>query len=328
MLKKIGYVVLGLILLLIFLGTIGVKRFNNQWFKETPNYLSYSGEWRPINFDWVEGTYGDIQEPHDIIKVIVRIEGFPYKLYMQFDTGAPSTVLYQNPLESLQDFGLQLEQITTDDKAYIKDFNFQIGQNNLKADLIRVVENYGQQITQNDTITPIKIGTIGTDLLDGKISAIDFKKQRISLFEDRPRWMGNLPAFVPFEFKGRRLLLPAAFESKKIKLFYDSGSSAFGLITSKAQYQKLTDPSVPEICYEANSWGNSIPICHKMTEKKFVIGKKELPLKRISYVDRYATFQSWLSPFTPIGGWLGNKAFTESILILDTKKQEFIIIEN
>jgi hypothetical protein len=34
-----------------------------------------------------------------------------------------------------------------------------------------------------------------------------------------------------------------------------------------------------------------------------------------------------MTPFTKIGGWLGNKPFVESTLILDTQKQAFMVIE-
>jgi len=42
----------------------------------------------------------------------------------------------------------------------------------------------------------------------------------------------------------------------------------------------------------------------------------------------YTPIQPLVTPFTRIGGWLGNQPFNESILILDTKTEEFIIVKN
>jgi len=52
----------------------------------------------------------------------------------------------------------------------------------------------------------------------------------------------------------------------------------------------------------------------------------DLNLKRVSYVDMYSSFQGLLSPFTRIGGWLGNKPFLEYSLIFDIEKEEFVVI--
>jgi hypothetical protein len=38
--------------------------------------------------------------------------------------------------------------------------------------------------------------------------------------------------------------------------------------------------------------------------------------------------QPFISPFTRIGGFLGNLPFVEITLILDTKTEEFLIIED
>jgi len=178
------------------------------------------------------------------------------------------------------------------------------------------------------SINPINIGTIGTDFMDGRITVIDFKKQTILFYKERPKWMKDLTNFQSFAFKGRRLMLPATINQKELKLFYDTGTSAFGLITTKDRFDAYTDKDSREINYDANSWGDAIPIRHKKTSKIMNIGNSNLSLKRISYVDKYANFQKFMTPFTNIGGWLGNKPFTNSTLIFDTKKEEFIVIEN
>ena len=58
------------------------------------------------------------------------------------------------------------------------------------------------------------------------------------------------------------------------------------------------------------------------------IGGSEVPLRRISYVDLYGNLQRFMTPFTRIGGFLGNKPFLESTLILDTKAEEFLVVDS
>jgi hypothetical protein len=41
----------------------------------------------------------------------------------------------------------------------------------------------------------------------------------------------------------------------------------------------------------------------------------------------YAPLQRFMTPFTRIGGWLGNKPFVDACLILDTQKEEFLVVE-
>jgi len=317
MLKKIVIALAILVVVLIIALKIGIQKFHNHWFKEKPNYLTVQFEPKPFPFIW--GKIDD--DPYGLMKVPVKIKGSPYKLYMQFDTGAPSTVILENPIKALE-----IEQIIEDETAFAKDIEFMIGENVVSASQMKIFPNYGSEITVGDTIQTYKLGTIGADFLENKISLIDFKNQQITLFEERPEWMDTLPEFKPFNFKGRRFMLPANLAGKKRDLFYDSGSSAFGLITHKGQYKKLTDKKDEEFVYDANSWGDKLPIRHKAASKKIQIGGAELDLKRVAYMDKYSWAQRLIAPFSKIGGWLGNLPFTDAMLILDTKKEEFLVI--
>ncbi|MEL6846173.1 MAG: hypothetical protein AAFP02_23440, partial [Bacteroidota bacterium] len=74
-----------------------------------------------------------------------------------------------------------------------------------------------------------------------------------------------------------------------------------------------------------NSHGNSIPVFHRRSDEEMIIGGKTLSLKRISYVQWNDEWQGFFSRFSSIGGWMGNKPFTESALVLDTKTGEFAV---
>ena len=139
--------------------------------------------------------------------------------------------------------------------------------------------------------------------------------------------MTTVSQFEPFDFTGRRFMLPCVIDNKTIELFYDSGSSAFGLITTKGRFSKYSENNVKEITYHASMHGDPIPIVHKPTEEVCKIGGVNLLLKRVSYIDMYSRFQGLLSPFTRIGGWLGNKPFLDYSLIFDIENKEFVVLK-
>lgn len=60
---------------------------------------------------------------------------------------------------------------------------------------------------------------------------------------------------------------------------------------------------------------------------QWIMGGLNVPLKRVCFADMYGPFQDMISPFTRIGGWLGNKPFTEHSLIFDAPQEEFVIVE-
>lgn len=328
LLKITGYTFLIIITLLIIGGFIGIRNFNNSLFKDRPNYLKYTSESKPIYFDWAGDSIGGIYESQASLIIPLKIEGLTHHFYMQFDTGSPNSYIYENGLNSLRAFGLEIKEVVKDEARYVENLDFILGDNHIKASMIMIYPNYGNSFVKNDTTSRIGIGTIGSDFIVNRITSIDFKNKKIQLFNERPKWITSLSGFKSFDFTGRRIMLPVTLDNKNYEFLYDSGTSAFGLITTKNRHDKYTEESTKEINYNANSWGNSIPIRSKVTDKLFSVGNENLELKRVSYVDMYSALQPLITPFTRIGGWLGNQPFNESTLILDTKTEEFIVVKD
>ncbi len=328
--KKLGYTLLIVLTLIISVGFCFIRKFNTSFFKEKSAYLEYTFETKPIHFDWVASSKGSdsYHEPQVAITFPVKIEGLAHKFHMQFDTGAPHSFIYENDLKSLRSIGVDIKEVKKGEERFVKQLDFMMDENHIKVSMIKILANYGHTFSVNDTISKIGIGTIGSDFISNRISAIDFKNQTLELFHQRPQWMEDLPEFKPFDYKGRRIMLPATIDGENYELLYDSGCSAFGLITTKNRFEKYSDKSTEAIAYSAKSWKSSIPITSKKSNQKFSIGNTELSLKRVSYVDMYTVFQPLVTPFTKIDGWLGNQPFNESILILDTKDEEFVVIKD
>jgi len=326
--KKIGYTVLVLLAIIIIGGFIGIRKFNNSLFKEKSNYLAYTYESKPIHFDWAGDSIGGHYETQTAMIIPLKIEGLTHHFYMQFDTGAPHSFIYEKDLNSLRTIGLDIKEVVKDEVRYVESLDFMLDDNHIKASMIKILPNHGNTFDKNDTILALSIGTLGSDFIVNRITAIDFKNKKIQLFDTRPEWMSALSGFKPFSFTGRRIMLPVTLNNKDYEFLYDSGCSAFGLITTKNRFDSYTEETTKEVNYDANSWGNGIPMRSKITNNTFTIGNANLSLKRVTYVDMYTSIQQLMTPFTRIGGWLGNQPFNESTLILDTKTEEFILIKD
>lgn len=324
--KKIGYSLLTILIITIIIGYIGIRKFNNALFKEKSNYLEYTSESKPIHFDWSGDSIGGIYETQAAMIIPLKIKGLAHHFYMQFDTGAPHSFIYGNDLKSLRAIGLDVKEVIKDEVRYVENLDFILDDNHIKASMIKIYPNYGHSFDKNDTISRIGIGTLGSDFIVNRITAIDFKNQKIQLYNERPEWISSLTDFKSFDFTGRRIMLPVTLDNKDYEFLYDSGCSAFGLITIKSRFDNYTEESTEQINYDAKSWESSIPIRSKVTEKLFSTGGVNLKLKRVSYVDMYTAMQPIIIPFTRVGGWLGNQPFNESTLIIDTKTEEFIVI--
>ncbi|MCR9245135.1 MAG: erythromycin esterase family protein [bacterium] len=323
--RKALYVLFGLLLFLVVSAVGGMVYIKSWWFQERPNTLAFVGELHTIPFEWTATTDNGHTEPHAATLIPVTLPGLQKKFYMQFDTGSPYTFVRSGALESLRQRGHAHEVRVEEDRSVVERLELDVGGN-------RVVLNSGHVLERTATIDwedPDSIailGSFGTDLLAEKVCAIDFPAQQLQLYRTRPESLTALGEFVPFDFSGRRIMLPSTIAGTEQDVFYDSGCSAFGLLTSKYHFDRFTDPNVAEIQYSANRFGDSIPVHHKPCSGNLRLGTVELPLERVSYVELYEFFQATLGRFSFFGGFLGNKALLESTLILDTEASEFLLV--
>ncbi|MEL6673271.1 MAG: hypothetical protein AAFR61_13800 [Bacteroidota bacterium] len=325
--KILLYFFLGLLLLLIIGGIVGARYIQNQWFRDRPNYVSLTASGAPIPFAWDTTQYPDHVELHDAMRVPVRIPGLPFKFYMQWDTGSPLSFWNKSTVSALQRYGRSWEVEAKEETQWLKDVQLEVGSMPVEMTRLRLLHQ-GAEWDLGDTLAEYRLGTLGTDLMEGHVTLVDFARQELRFFAKKPAWMDTLPAFQSFDFQGRRLMLPATIQGKEMELFYDSGASAFGLLTSKNRYDAYTDPDEPEIHYEANAFGNDIPVYHKLSPIVATMGGTKVPLQRISYVKWYDKMQGFLSSFTDIGGWMGNLPFLETVLIVDAQTQSFLVLPN
>lgn len=325
--KKIGYSLLGLIALILILSIVGIRWFNQKYLEEKPAYLKLTHNSDPIKFKWVNSNHNGQIEYQTAMLVPVQIDSLEHNLNMQFDTGAQDSFLYEKDLISLKKLGYEFKEVVKDGFRFVENINLKLGGASVTLSMIKIYPNYGNTFTkESKKNVNIVMGTIGSDVLVDRIAMIDFKNKKLQFFENRPEWMQNNSGFSAFDFPGRRIMLPVKIDNKTYEFLYDSGCSAFGLITTKQRFEKYTEESSPLIKYDAKSWDDSIDINTKVSNQPIEIGGSELTLNRVSFVNMYSFLQPLVMPFTRIGGWMGNQTINQSKLILDTKAKEFLIL--
>lgn len=322
--KKLLCVLLAVVLLVPIGGYLGFHYLKSRFLRETPNTLRIVGNLRTFPFRWSSQRHSDeYTEPHAAILLPVTVPGVADQLYMQFDTGAPSTFLRSGCLESLRQRGVEFEEFEGPTGArLVRRFEVLVGGNQVILEPARVM----RRNIRIEWDKPINvIGSIGADFIDNVVFAIDFPAREIRLFRERPRDLNELGTFSPFEFPGRRVLLPTTINGTQMQVLWDSGCSSFGLITSKYHFENYTNPQADGYRFAANRFGDKVAIHHKPTDLVATYGDTDVPLTRVSYVEMYAGLQSALGRFVD-GGFIGNKSLTASTLILDTKEKEFLLV--
>lgn len=322
--RKFAYWFFGLLLLLIVVAFAGIQYAKYQIFKDRPNRLTFVGDLHPVPFQWSEDRLDDFIEPHSAMLIPVTIAGIENKFFMQLDTGGPSSFLRSGALKELRSHGVQFQLSKENDRTCIETFELNVGNNRV---ILKSGDVMGSDAKFNwDNPNAINIiGSFGADFIDQKVCEIDFPNQQIRLHKSRPDNLNSLGTFTPFKFKGRRVMLPTTIDNVQMELFYDSGCSAFGLLTSKYHFERYADKNSKEISYNANRHGDPVFIHHKTCGLEATFGDVKIPLTRVSYAELYTFVQSSVGRLIH-GGFLGNKPLLECCLILDTLSNEFLIV--
>ncbi|WP_326983022.1 hypothetical protein VUJ46_00305 [Chryseobacterium sp. MYb264] len=220
--KKIAVGTFIIFSLLLIVGYI----YFNQKFTPPPNRLIISGISENSKITWI----ADGDNLHSALLLPVRLKNINQTFYMQLDTGSPTTTFYQNPLKSIQKKFLPKGNF----KELILSFN--IDQMQVSSPYFSFIP-YGNEINFNNPKAISIIGTIGSDLLEKRIIVLNFKHHLCSFIKTIDE-----KGFCNFEFKKRKILIPATIGNEHLKLMYDSGTSGYELITHAEQYAKYRFP--------------------------------------------------------------------------------------
>lgn len=305
--KKVAVIIVTIIVLSL-LG--GYFYFQNK-FAPPENYLNVSGTAENIAIKWISSN----ENQHEALLIPVQINGIDKTFYMQFDSGSPITVFYKKSLESISE--KFPNPIKTDSEKKQISTAFTIGNMKINSTTFQVL-NYGSNVDFDNLNAENIIGTIGTDLLEKRITILDFKNNKCSFLEQIKE-----KDFTAFEFKKRKILIPSKIENQELKLLYDTGSSGYELITQKEIWKQYKIKNSPLKIEKGNSWGNMLDVYSASAKKKIQFGNAVLKLTEVTYIEGTSNLQQFLMKRSGMQGMIGNKLFLQHKLILDCKNEKY-----
>lgn len=245
-----------------------------------------------VKFRWLADTVNHQTEPYSAMLIPVKLKGCPKLFFMQFDLGAPHSLFYSSKLKAII-----AKYPQTDTAAF--------------------------SIAKGSSATPEIIGTIGEDLIDGHILVIDYPRRNLSVTDTlTTRSLKSIP-MSSFMLMNGSVLLPAKLNNKQAILFFDTGSSAFELLTSKAMTDQLKMAESPVTSYPVKSWGRTLTAHTVLTNDSLSMAGQMLPIKKATYIDGASDSQVQQMLKLGIGGMVGNKLFLSRVLLLDTRNKKF-----
>jgi hypothetical protein len=281
--------------------------------------LVFPEEQFEVPFVWKGDSINGQWEHYAAMLIPVKLEGCPKQFYMQFDLGAPYSLFYRNKLTAIDSrYPLQLQ--LSDSARIMKAFNFTAGKARIQGRGM-ILQHLGTSRInwQNDTIEII--GTLGTDLIGNKTVMIDYPGKKIIVGDTIPGKPGL--TLTDLIYANGSIILPALIKGKKTLLFFDSGSSAFELLTNKETAAMLAQPGVMPATYPVTSWGKILTAVSYTSSDSIEIAAVKMPLNRVTYIEGASEAQVNRMMKMGIGGMTGNKLFLHSILVLDIKNKRF-----
>ncbi|SCY98796.1 hypothetical protein SAMN02927916_4562 [Flavobacterium anhuiense] len=305
--KKIATVFLVIIVLFL----VGGYFYFQKKFTPPENYLKISGIAENIPIKWISSD----ENSHSALLLPVEIKGINRTFHMQFDSGSPVTVFYKKSLESIAE--KFQNQVKIDAENNTISSVFRIGKMNVASSDFEVLD-YGEKISFDNPDAENIIGTIGTDLLEKRITILDFKNNQCSFIEKIKE-----DAFTDFEFKKRKILIPSVIENENLKLLYDTGTSGYELITTKEIWQQYRNKNSAIKTEKGNSWGNTLSVYSASAKKKIQFKNTTLNLSEVTYIEGTSSLQKFLMKRSGMQGMIGNKLFLNHKLILDCRNEKF-----
>lgn len=301
--KVIKKIVL-LFLIALILAALGGYIYFNQKFTTEKNYLTVDNESGQIPIKW----FGSEK---NVLLLPVHFSNDTITYYLQFDTGSPYTLFYSNSIKKISQISINKELAKT---------SFFIGKTKITSDKFKIY-NYGNEI--NDDSIKI-IGTIGTDILENRKTIINFKENNIefNLFKMPSKIHTEL---FDFKFKKRKIIIKGFLKGKEENFLFDSGTSAYELLTNKEVWKNLKQPNSKINIEKSKSWDNVLTTFTTNCKQKIKFDTQEISLNNVTYVEGFSQVQYSLMKFSGMTGMLGNKIFSNNSLYIDCTQNKMAI---
>lgn len=288
-----------------------------------PGTLTLPDHQFEVSFLWKKDSMNEQVEQYAAMLVPVTLPGCPKRFYMQFDVGASYSMFYRNKIQAISSRYRLSEQVT-DSTIRLKEYSFLTDNTKIWAHDI-VVKPFGNSPINWDRNSVEIIGTLGVDFIGNSTICIDYPGQKIRMGYKIPDDYTCM--LTDFIYINRSIILPASIKGKKTMLLFDSGSSAFELLTSKEIAADLAVPGARPATYPVSSWGRMLTATTYATIDSIEIASVNMPLNRVTCIEGVSDNDVQRMLQMGIGGMTGNKLFLQSTLVLDLARKRFCIIK-
>lgn len=316
-LKIISLSLAGLIIVLI----IGAYFFFKKNFTPDPNYLELTENSNFIPIKWIASEYSPIA----VLLLPIKFEGIPQTFYMQFDTGSPSTLLRKQTMISIQK--KYPNQISFDSNDARIEQGFHLGEMKVFSKKMKLYDRGSQPINWSDTSKIIVVGTLGADMIDKKITVMDFKNSCVFFGDKVPKDYQTNLKWEKLIYKKRRTMFPAVVAGKKGKMMHDTGTSGFELITNKKTWKKLSKKNaIPVEAFKVRSWKRQLTAYNIESDGVLNFPTDTISLAQVTYIKGASFMQNALMRSLGMGGMIGNQVFMDRVLVLDCMNKKYAIV--
>ncbi len=306
---------------LIIIGATGAYFFFKKTFTPDPNYLELSESSGAVPIQWAKSKDSDIAAMY----LPIQFPGVPDTFYLQFDTGAPSTLLYKKSMLAIRErYPNQMGFLDSTSTSTVQ--TFRLGKMKVHSPNFKLYER-GEKPIDWASGRKVKIGTLGADIIDKIVTVMDFDQHSCYFGVDLSAF-GQELEFHELKFNLRKVLIPAEVAGRKRKLLHDSGSSGFELITNKRNWKKLSkEGAEPEEAFKVRSWKKQLTAFNIASDKKINFKNLSIPLQQVTYIKGTSFLQRLGVQLTGMGGMIGNQIFMGKVLILDCPNRRYSLID-
>lgn len=300
--KVLKKIVLAIVVVLV-LAALGGYVYFDQKFTPEKNYLKVENESGSVPLTWM----GDDK---NVLLLPLHFPKDAKTYYLQLDTGSPYTVFYSDAIKKIRQISVDNDHVTT---------SFSIGKTKISSDKFKIYDH------RNDTNASIRIiGTLGADILENRKTVINFRENYIALNLSEVPYQFQTKLF-DFTFKKRRMIIRGFLKGQEEQFLYDSGTSAYELLTDKEVWKTLKLPNSKIKVDRSQSWDKVLTVYTANCNHKIRFYEHEIPLNSVTYVEGYSQAQYAMMKFSGMTGMLGNKIFLHNSLYIDCTQNKMAI---
>jgi hypothetical protein len=271
-------------------------------------------------FEWAAAEISGKVYAKAAILVPVEFQGVSKRFYAQLDTGSDATILYGR---CLRKHDVPVDS-ASDSTSSFRWYGHALKASPLQKAMVIDWDMEADTGAASETPEGLIVGTIGLDLIVGKILVLDFPATKYAVLDDTTHLSSVLPAdidFVDGAVSYNKFYLSVLLGEDTVQAVrYDCGSSTATLMLPRDWWEwatgyKGTEPEV--IRDSVPAWGQYV---HCLTAP----AKHEMKIGKFRVMNPPVTFVDWPDPSLATGKFLGSAAFYDScIVVVDCIHERF-----